>query len=161
MTFIVKTAYIIGTLLIGGYCYHWLGTFKRLSEFTCNEFNEDMEEEKQISEGQALAARNFSYTIFLFGSIICWAMIGVTMGRIASEVTHHDILKWIVYLTMYIAFVRIPIGTTSGAISYLYEVQNMPEKSLFRLIALTFYLLGIFYYHMLPGLFTWHLYFLN
>lgn len=161
MTFIVKTAYIIGTLLIGGYCYHWLGTFKRLSEFSCNEFNEDMDDEKQISERQALAARNFSYTIFMLGSILCWAMIGTTMGRIASEVTSHNILKWIVYLLMYIGFVRIPLGTTSGAISYLYEVQNMSEKTLLRLVALSFYVLAIFCYDMLPGLFTWHLYFLN
>ena len=161
MTFILKTAYIIGMLLIGGYFYHWLGTFKRLSEFTCCEFNEDMEEEKQISERQALAARNFSYTIFLLGSILCWAMIATTMGRIASGVTHHYILKWVVYLVMYIGFIRIPLGTTSGAIFYLYEVQNMPEKNLFRLVALAFYVLAIFCYDMLPGLFTWHLYFLN
>jgi len=120
-----------------------------------------MEDEKQISERQALAARNFSYAIFMLGSILCWAMIGVTMGRIASEVTHHYLLKWIVYLLMYIGFVRIPLFTTSGAIFYLYEVKNMPEKNLFRLIALTFYILAIFYYYMLPGLFTWHLYFLN
>ncbi len=161
MTFIVKTVYIIGTLLIGGYCYHWLGTFKRLSEFSCCEFNEDMEDDKQIDERQALAARNFSYGIFLLGSIICWAMIGTTMGKIASGITHHDIFKWVVYLLMYIGFVRIPLSTTSGAIFHLYEVRHMPEKNIFRLVALSFYVLAIFCYDMLPGLFTWHLYFLN
>lgn len=161
MTFILKTAYIIGTLLIGGYFYHWLGTFKRLSEFTCCEFNEDMDDDRQISERQALFARNFSYAIFMLGSVLCWAMIGATMGKIASEVTTHSIFKWVVYLLMYIGFVRIPLGTTSGAISFLYEVQNLSEKNLFGVIALMFYTLAIFCYDMLPGLFTWHLYFLN
>lgn len=161
MTFIVKTVYVIVTLLVGGYLYHWFGTFKRLSEFTCDEFNEDFHGEKRICESQALTARNFSYTIFMLGSIFCWALISTTMGKIASEVTPHFILKWIVYLLMYIAFVRIPLGTTSAAIFHLYEVKRMPEKKILRLVALSFYLWAIFAYDYLPGIFKWHLYFLN
>jgi len=161
MTFIVKTVYVIGALLIGGYAYHWFGTFKRLSEFTCDEFNEDMNKEEHICESKALAARNFSYTVFVVSGLLIWAFVGTTMGKIAVDITHHNVLKWGVYIIVYLFLVRLPVGITSKAIVHLYEIKNMPEKRLFTMVALIFYLSAIFFYNYLPGILKWHLYFLN
>ena len=161
MTFIIKSIYVVSTLLIGGYAYHWFGTFKRLSEFTCDEFNEDWDDEKAICESQALTARNFSYTIFVVSGLVIWAFVGTTMGKIAADITHHNILKWVAYFAAYMLLVRLPVGVTSKAILHLYEIKRMPEKGLFAIVALTFYLLGIFCYDYLPGILKWHLYFLN
>lgn len=161
MAFIVKILYVILMLLVGGYAYHWFGTFKRLSEYSCDDFNEDMEEERHLSERQVHFARNLSYAVFMLGSFFCWALIATTMGKIASEITPHYILKWMIYIVIYIGFVRIPLVTTSKALFYMYEIKSMPERGVLGIVALVFYLWAIFGYDCIPGIFRWHLYFLN
>ena len=159
MMLLIKITYVLGTLLLCGYAYHWFGSFKRLSECTCDEFNaEILESEENICESEALAARNFSYTIFVVTGLLIWSFLGVTMGKVATEMTSHSVLRWIVYFTFYLLFVRLPVGATSRAIVEIYSIERLPEKYLFTVVALTFYIMSIFWYDSVPFLWKWHLF---
>ena len=161
MTFLIKTAYIIGSTTIGLATYYWSSTFKKMGEASTEELNEDEHEEgDKVSESEAVWINHFGNIAFtLIGSLV-WAYMAVTIGKIASDVTNHFILKWFVYFFMYFLFLRFPFGVSKKMVKRSYDFKDFPEVILFSLVMIVFYILSIYCYNALPGFLKWHLVFL-
>lgn len=161
MGFIIKTAYLIGTLIIGGKLYIWFGGFKGVSELNIEQVNEDRPEEERLEAEDVKGVNKFGLAVFVVFSTLIWAIIGLTMGRIASEITYHKVFSWLMYVLVYFIFLRLPLAVLSRMLIEYYEIEKMPEKAMFVIVSLACYILGISSYEAIPFLFKWHLYFLE
>ncbi len=167
MTFLIYAAYILISMAISTYLYSWVATFKEMSEFSeedwdtiTEEVNESGKEVEHLSEAQKKTMRYVNKVVFLTIGCLVWIFMGITIGRIASEVTEHSIWKWVVYIGMYFLFLRIPFGVTSRLIQSVQKFKQFPEKALFSILMIGFYILSICCYNALPGFLKWHLAFL-
>lgn len=161
MGFIIKTTYLIGTLIIGGKLYIWFGGFKGVSELNAEQVNEDRPEEERLRPEDVKGVNKFGLAVFVIFSTLIWAIIGLTMGRIASEITYHKVFSWLMYVLVYFIFLRLPLAVLSRMLIEYYEIEKMPEKAMFVIVSLACYILGISSYEAIPFLFKWHLYFLE
>jgi len=161
MKILISVAYLLATFFLG-YLYFWSAIFKRMGMATSKEVNEDLEEnEEPATEGEVNALKNITNVLFLIIGFICWLYIGITVGRIASMITTHFILKWIVYVLMFFLFVRIPFGVLNRMIKKTYKFERFPEKILFSMTMIGSYILSICCYIKLPKLFNWFLMYLD
>lgn len=161
MGFIIKTIYLIGTLIIGGKLYIWFGGFKGVSELDVEQVNEDREEEERLRPEDVRGVNKFGLVVFVVFGTLLWAIIGLTIGKIAAEITYHRVFRWFSYVLVYFIFLRLPLAILSRMLMEYYEVEKLPEKAMFLIISLTCYILAISSYDAIPYLFKWHLYFLE
>jgi len=161
MAFIVKTAYLVASLYFVGKLYIWFGGFKGVSLLNVDQVNEDRSEDECLDVSDVKNVNKFGLVVFVIFGTLIWAIIGLTIGRIAADITYHNVFCWVIYILMYILFLRLPLGFSNHILKEYYEIKNMPETALFSIIVSTFYVIGICYYDAVPRFFRWHLYFLN
>lgn len=161
MGFIIKTTYLVASLYIGGRLYMWIGGFKGVSQLSAEQVNEDRAEEDRLAPSDIKNVNKFGLAVFLIFSNLIWAILGLTIGKIAAELTYHKVFRWFSYILMYFFFLRVPLGVLGSILKEYYEIKKIPEQAMFSIIALTFYILAICCYDSIPMFFKWHLYFLN
>lgn len=157
MDILIRTVYIIASTLVGLYLYHWSSTFKKIGTSTIDEFNEDEElEEEMTNESEAKVLNYFGTITFIILGVIIWTLLGIAIGKIASDITQHRVLKWLVYFFMYFIFLRIPFGIGNKMVKKRYDFDRLPERLIFFLFMMTFYILSICCYDNLPQVLKWH-----
>ncbi|MFK7905137.1 MAG: hypothetical protein AB8B69_08430 [Chitinophagales bacterium] len=161
MSFLIKTGYLIGTIIISFYLYIWAAGFKRLGQTSMEEFNEEEEKEEDlVNETETRWLNHFGKTIFLLLGLLIWALVAITVGRIASEVTENAVLKWFVYIGMYFFFLRFPFGVANKSVVKAYGFEHFLQKIPFALTMIACYIVSICCYDVLPNFLKWHLMFL-
>lgn len=167
MTFLISLAYIILTTVVCFYIYTWSATFKEMADFSSEDWDKITEEVNNtgrevdsLSESQKKILNYGTKILFLIIGCMIWSIMGITIGKIASSVTEHAVLKWFVYIGMYFLFLRIPFGLTNGMIESINELEHFPEKALFAIFMIGFYGLSICCYVVLPSFLKWHLFLL-
>ena len=96
---LIKIGYLLGTIIIGLYLYQFSAVFKKVGAATVDEINEDEDNEaERVTTSEAKAVNYFGTTMFILLGILIWALIATTVGRIASDMTSHFILKWVCLL---------------------------------------------------------------
>lgn len=161
MGFIIKTIYLLLSLYIGGKLYIWIGGFKGVSQLSPEQVNEDRIATEYLDPSDIKNVNKFGLAVFLILSTLLWSIIGLTIGKIAAEITYHKVFRWFSYILMYFFFLRVPLGVLGSMLKEYYEIEKMPEQAMFSILSLTFYILAICCYDSIPMLFKWHLYFLN
>ena len=162
MDVLLRIAYVLLSIIIGLYIYTWSSTFKKLGWSTIEELNEGEESEEEIvNESETRIINYFGITAFLIIGIIVWTLLGITIGKIASDITDNWILKWIVYVIIYFAFLRIPFGVGNRIVKRSYEFEGFPEKIVFSIMMISSYIISICCYENLPQILKWHLKLLN
>ena len=161
MEILIKIGYILGSLFLGIYVYFWSSTFKKLGLSTREELNEGEEiPEEMVDELETKWINYFGTTVFILIGIIIWTLIGITIGRITSQITDQPILKWIAYFLMYFIFLRIPFGVGNKMVIKSYDLEFLPEKIIFAIFMVVAYVWSICCYDSLPSFLKWHLCFL-
>lgn len=160
MEFLLKVIYLILFTLVMTYLYYLSSVFLKLGTSTAEEMNEG-EEEDLVDEKDSLVINYIGATAFILAGMLIWALVGTTAGKFASGITEHDVLKWVVYIFVYFLFVRIPFGVGTRLVQQSFQFKAVPEKILFSIAMLTFYILAICCYANLPGILKWHLAYFN
>lgn len=161
LTFLIKIGYLVGTIGIGLMLYYWSSTFKKLGDATIEELNEEEEEEDLVDESESKLINYLGTGMFILTGFFIWAYLGTTVGKIASELTDHFILKWLGYFMMYFVFLRFPFGVGNKMVKRSYDFQQFPEKIIFSITMILFFVLAICCFDYIPNLFKWHLMYLN
>ncbi len=162
MEFLIRVGYLVVSLTVGIYVYYWSSTFKKLGSSTMDELNEgDEEEDDMVDESEMKGINYFGTGVFIIIGVIVWTLLGVTIGRIALEITENKLLKWLVYFFMYFFFLRFPFGVANKMVKRSYGFKVFPEKIIFAIVMIASYILSICCYEKLPEALKWHLKFLN
>jgi len=158
MILLIKIGYIAASVIVGGYIYVWSSTFKKLGSSTMEEFNEGEEEEEELlSESETKMTNYIGTSVFVLLGIIIWILQGVTVGKIASDITDNNLLKWPVYFFMYFIFLRFPFGVTNKMVKRSYDFESLPEKIVFVIVMIAAYIISICCYESLPDFLKWHM----
>ncbi len=149
-------------IFIGVAIYFWSSIFKKLGIMSQEELNEEGEKEEDLVTASETTFVNYlGSVIFLLIGITVWSYLGITIGKIASDITQHSILKWIVYVFVYFIFLRFPFGVGNKMIKRSYAFEKFPEKILFSFVMIASYVFAICCYKVIPWFFKWHLQLLN
>ncbi len=162
MEILIIIAYLFISLTVGIYLYYWSSLFKKIGSSTAEELNEGKEiDEYHINESEAKGYNYFGAIVFVVLGITIWSLLGITIGKIASNITNHGILKWTVYVLMYFIFLRFPFGVGNKMVKRSYDFKHFPEKIFFSLTMIVSYIVSICCFDSLPQFMKWHLVFLN
>lgn len=162
MEIIIKLGYLFGTIIVGLFLYYWSSSFKKLGEFSLEEMNEgEMKESEILNESEGKLINKLGTITFIILGFFIWTYFSITIGKIASDITNHFILKWFCYIFIYFIFLRIPFGVGNKMVKNSYDFERFPEKNIFSVTMICFYVLSICCYDWIPKLFKWHLVFLN
>jgi len=160
MELILEIAYLILFTLVMTYLYYLSSVFLKLGTSTVEEMNEG-EEEDLVDEKDSLVINYIGATAFILAGMLIWALMATTAGKVASGITEHNFLKWVVYILIYFLFLRIPFGVGSRLVQQSFRFKAVPEKILFSIAMLVFYILAICCYENLPDILKWHLTYFN
>lgn len=161
MELLIKLGYLVGTITIGLFLYYWTSSFKKLGESSLEEMNEGEEDKGILTESEGKQINKVGTTVFVILGVIIWAVFSITIGKIASSMTDHSILKWVSYVGVYFIFLRFPFGVGNRMVKNSYDFEQFPEKIIFSITMICFYVLSICCYDYIPNLLKWHLVYLN
>jgi len=168
MQTLVLLGILIVTVVIVSIIYYGLGIFKKISITSIEEMNEsemlvsdegELEEnflEELVTEGEAKTINIASRMLFLGVGSCLWTFMGLTAGGIAYSFKPSDLLKLLVYILVYIFFMRIPFGILNKTIERSYELKVMPDKLVFVTAMILSYIIGINYFESFPDFMRWH-----
>ena len=158
MDFLIKIRLLIVIVFVSGVLYYWSGAFKKIGASTMDELNEDDEKEEDlVNESETKFINYFGTITFVLVGVFSWSILGVSVGKFASELTPNIIINRIGYVFVYFFFLRFPFGVLNKMLKRSYEVEFPLEKILFSISMISFYVLGICCYDSLPDFLTWHL----
>lgn len=158
MDFLIKTGYIIASIIIGLFCYYWSSSFKKIGILSTHQLNKgDLKGQKPVNEFEVKIINYFGTITFLIIGTIIWLLLGITIGKIASDITGHKILKWVVYVLMYFLCLRFPFGVGNKMVKRSYDFKRFQEKILFSFVMITSYIISICCFEKLPAILKWHL----
>ena len=103
----------------------------------------------------------FNGAAFLLLGMLIWSVLGLTVGKVVDLAAPLGWMKWLVYILMYFILLRFPFGVFNGVIKENHEFDFFPEKFLFSLMTIVFYIRAIFFYDSIPYFMKWHLALLN
>ncbi len=162
MIFLIKTAYLLGSLTIGLYLYFWSGPFKVVGESTMDELNNDgFDQDKLLDKSDVRQVKQIGNVLFIVLGFLIWAYLGTTVGKIASDLSDNNFLRWLAYFFMYFIFLRFPFAVVTKILKKIYELRAQGETTFFAITMIAFYVWAIVNYDTIPYLFKWHLVFLN
>ncbi len=162
MDFLIRTSYLVGSIIIVVYVYYWSSAFKKLGASTIDELNEEEEDEIDLVDASEAKFINYFGTItFLVIGTVIWTLLGLTVGKIAGDIIKPSMLQWLDYFLMYFLFLRLPFGVGNKMVKSSYDFKNFPEKLPFALAMILAYVFSICCYESLPGILKWHLIYLN
>ncbi len=142
--------------------YHLSAVFKKMGTSTIDEINEDEEnEEDMLNEKESRVLNYIGIFLFLLVGVVLWSLQAIAVGKVAREITGYAIPAWLCFLLMYFFFIRFPFGMGNKSVKRSFNFQAAPEKILFFLVIMTFYILAICCYDSLPGFMKWHLHILT
>jgi len=162
MDVIIQVGYLIGSIVLGLTIYYWSATFKKLASMSMEEFNEgDEKDEDKVNERESRILNKFGSFVFILIGGIVWALMGITIGRVALLVSPDSFIRFFVYIIVYFLFLRFPFGVGNKMVKRSFDFKSFPEKIIFSLIMIVSYILSICCFYKLPGFLKFHLHFLN
>ena len=158
MGLLIKSGYLIASIVIGIYLYYWSSNFKKMGDSTTAELNEDEEASEELVDEKETKFINYfgTFAFIIIGTII-WTHLGMTAGKIASDLSENSIIRWIGYVLIYFIFLRFPFGVGNKMVKRSYEFERFPEKIIFVIVMILSFALSICCYDSFPQFLKWHL----
>lgn len=156
MSILIACLYLTIGVLVSCFLYFWSATFKVIGDASMEEINEDENNpEELVDERDTKIINHFGTFVFIILGVLIWTFMGLLTGKIANDLTDHFILKWISYAVIYFLFLRLPFGVINKTIKKAQEFEFFPEKSIFALIMIVFYVVGVLLAHKMPHFSEW------
>ncbi|MFK7983454.1 MAG: hypothetical protein AB8G86_25965 [Saprospiraceae bacterium] len=128
-----------------------------VGDATMEELNEDETNPQElINEKETDTLNHFGTFLFIITGVLIWTFIGLFVGKIADDLTDHFLLKYLSYFLVYFFFLRLPFGVLNKLIIKTHEFPHFPEKNIFALTMLVFYVVGVLLADKMPHFSEWY-----
>ena len=157
MSVLLALLYLIIGVTISCFLYFWSATFKVVGDATMDELNEDEDNPIDlVNEKETRIINHFGTLVFIILGVIIWTFMGLLTGKIANDLTDHFLLKWLSYVIIYFCFLRIPFGVINKTIKKTQQFEFFPEKGIFALTMIVFYVVGLLLADKTPHFSEWY-----
>lgn len=157
MNFLLALIYLIIISASCYFIYFYSAAFKVVSDATMEELNEEETDLKAlVNEKETNAINHFGTFVFIILGVLIWMFMGLFVGKIADDLTDHFLLKYLSYFLLYFFFLRLPFGVLNKSIVKSHSFPHFPEKYIFALVMLVFYVVGVLLADKVPHFSEWY-----
>ncbi|GEM_PF-1818292 len=156
MIFFLALFYLFIAAGISYFIYFWSAVFKVVGDSSMEEFNEEeANPDDMVDETETNVINHFGTFVFIILGVLAWTFMGLFVGKIADDLTDHFLLKYLSYFFLYFFFLRLPFGVLNKSIVKSHGFPHFPEKYIFALVMLLFYVVGVLLADKVPHFSEW------
>jgi len=157
MNFLLALLYLFIASGISYFIYFYSAVFKVVGDASKEELNEDeTNPAEMVNEKETNAINHFGTFVFIIIGVLVWTFMGLFVGKIANDLTDHFLLKYLSYFFLYFLFLRFPFGVLNKSMVKSHEWPYFPEKGIFALVMILFYVVGVLLADKVPHFSEWY-----